>query len=47
MEQGGNLVDLMNTLGHSNIQTTAIYLRFAPTHLESVPKLNPLAGLNI
>ena len=45
MERGGNLVDLMNTLGHANIQTTAIYLRFSPTHLESVPKLTPLNEL--
>lgn len=45
MEKGGNLVDLMNTLGHSTIQTTSIYLRFAPTHLLSVPKLTPANGL--
>ena len=42
MEQGGNLVDLMNTLGHANIQTTSIYLKFAPTHLKDVPLLSPL-----
>jgi len=47
MKGGGNIVDLMNTLGHKTITTTAIYLRFAPLHLEDVPKLNPISAFNL
>ncbi|ANU36253.1 tyrosine-type recombinase/integrase [Vibrio scophthalmi] len=47
MRKGGNILDLREALGHTNIEQTMIYAHFSPNHLSSVAKLNPIANLNI
>lgn len=47
MRKGGNILDLKNALGHSNIKHTMIYAHFSPHHLKTVTKLNPIADLDI
>ncbi|MDI3324739.1 tyrosine-type recombinase/integrase [Pontibacterium granulatum] len=39
---GGGLVTLQKTLGHSNIKTTMIYAHLSPEHLSDVVELNPV-----
>ncbi len=39
---GGNIVKLKDTLGHSEITTTMRYAHLAPEHLEEALELNPL-----
>ncbi len=39
---GGNIVKLKDTLGHSEITTTMRYAHLAPDHLEEALELNPL-----
>lgn len=39
---GGNIVKLKETLGHSEITTTMRYAHLAPDHLEEALELNPL-----
>ncbi|PKF50673.1 phage integrase [Enterovibrio nigricans] len=39
---GGNIVKLRDTLGHSEITTTMRYAHLAPEHLEEALELNPL-----
>lgn len=46
MENGGSITDLQKALGHANIETTMKYLRFAPDHLNAVPRLNPMDRMN-
>lgn len=43
IQDGGNIKDLQKALGHTSITTTAIYLEFAPDHLEDVVSLNPIS----
>lgn len=40
--EGGNIVKLRDTLGHSEITTTMRYAHLAPDHLEEALELNPL-----
>lgn len=49
MEEGGNIHTLQKILGHSDINTTAIYLAFAPTTFQQMLVLTPLAtdGINV
>ena len=42
MMNGGNILVLKEILGHSTIEMTMRYAHFAPSHLESAVKLNPL-----
>lgn len=43
VRDGGNIYDLQLALGHKDIKTTAMYLRFAPKHLLAVKELNPMS----
>ena len=47
MMNGGNILVLMEILGHSDIKMTMIYAHFAPTHLEDAITKNPLTNLEI
>ena len=42
MMNGGNILVLKEILGHSTIEMTMHYAHFAPSHLESAVKFNPL-----
>lgn len=42
MINGGNILTLQRTLGHSNISQTMKYAHLAPDHLEEVTRLNPM-----
>ena len=42
MMNGGNILVLKEILGHSTIEMTMRYAHFAPSHLESAVKFNPL-----
>lgn len=47
MQNGGNILHLQKALGHTDIQTTMVYLQFSPDELEDIPLLNPLAKLDL
>nr|WP_238787237.1 hypothetical protein [Vibrio fluvialis] len=42
---GGNIIALQRTLGHSDIKQTMRYAHLAPDHLEDVVSKNPLVTL--
>lgn len=44
MMNGGNILVLKEILGHSTIEMTMRYAHFAPSHLESAVKFNPLSN---
>lgn len=46
MMNGGNIIALQRTLGHSDIKQTMRYAHLAPDHLEDVVSKNPLVNLN-
>lgn len=45
MMNGGNIIALQRTLGHSDIKQTMRYAHLAPDHLEDVVSKNPLVNL--
>nr|WP_274613071.1 tyrosine-type recombinase/integrase [Vibrio fluvialis] len=45
MMNGGNIIALQRTLGHSDIKQTMRYAHLAPDHLEDVVSKNPLVTL--
>ena len=47
MINGGNILTLQNTLGHSTLAMTMRYAHFSPDHLEEVRRCNPLINSSI
>ena len=47
MMNGGNILVLQRSLGHSNLTMTMRYAHLAPDHLQEVVKLNPLSALTL
>lgn len=47
MMNGGNILVLIEILGHSDINMTMIYAHFAPTHLEDAVLKKPLNMLKM
>lgn len=45
MMNGGNILVLQRSLGHTNLTMTMRYAHLAPDHLQEVLKLNPLVNL--
>lgn len=45
MMNGGNILVLQRSLGHSNLTMTMRYAHLAPDHLQEVTRLNPLANI--
>lgn len=45
MINGGNILELKDILGHSDIKMTMVYAHFAPEYLEDAIIKNPLTNL--
>ena len=46
MMNGGDILTLQKTLGHSDLKMTMRYAHLSPEHLEKITRLNPINNLN-